>query len=78
VYYVVDTVVDQLLKDPKRHFIYVSQSSTPRCGEKPHLSDRLLVFTGRNRLLCPLVGRAGKFTSNLPLLVIFQSSSRIL
>ena len=23
VYYVVDTVVDQLLKDPKRHFIYV-------------------------------------------------------
>ena len=23
VYYVVDTVVDQLVKDPKRHFIYV-------------------------------------------------------
>jgi hypothetical protein len=23
VYYVVDTVVDQLLKDEKRHFIYV-------------------------------------------------------
>ena len=23
VYYVVDTVIDQLIKDPKRHFIYV-------------------------------------------------------
>ena len=27
VYYVVDTVVDQLVKDPKRHFIYVETVS---------------------------------------------------
>eukprot|EP01052_Picozoa_sp_SAG31_P014475 SAG31_NODE_901_length_11133_cov_9.476799_10_plen_123_part_00 len=30
VYYVVDTVVDQLLKDPKRHFIYVGESPSPQ------------------------------------------------
>ena len=71
VYYVVDTVVDQLIKDPKRHFIYVetgfcecrvgvadTPASLPACASGVCVRAGLTGFD-----VCPTQSRAGGTSS---------------
>ena len=61
VYYVVDTVIDQLEKDPKRHFIYVETAFFARWWDEQSAARRA-VLTNKIDRMCAKADTMGGHT----------------